>query len=129
MSPARSPALTISPALWPCNCSKPSNRSSNRSLKNRRAKLRRCVSAKHRPPPPSCGGAAKAAPTRTPTERLRRSGDALQQVGLAVQRHHETVDALAPQDRIELRSMHRQLADCAIEVHVGDLPRPLIGAH
>jgi hypothetical protein len=48
MFPVRSPALTISPALWPCNFSEPSNRSSMR----RQARPRQCRSARPRPPRP-----------------------------------------------------------------------------
>lgn len=42
-----------------------------------------------------------------PTKALRRPGDAAQQIDLPVQRHHQTVDAFALQDRMEFRSMYR----------------------
>ena len=46
----------------------------------------------------------------------------VQQVGLAVQRHDQTIDPFASQDRIELGALHCQLADRAVEVDIGDLP-------
>jgi hypothetical protein len=62
--------------------------------------------------------------------RLRRFSCAFaQQVGLAVQCHDQTVDPVAPKDRVELRALYRQLADRAVEIDVGDLPRALVLVH
>src|SRR5258708_6309894 len=58
-----------------------------------------------------------------------RSGHAPQQVDLAIERHDQAVNPLAPKNRTELRALYRQLADCAVEIDVGDLPGTLVLAH
>ena len=60
---------------------------------------------------------------------LGRPGDAPQQVDLAIERHHQAVNPLAPKHRAELRALYRQLADRSVEVDVGDLPGSPILAH
>jgi hypothetical protein len=67
---------------------------------------------------------------REVVDGLRRFGYApAQQVDLAGQRHDQTVDPVAPEDRVEFGALYGQLADRAVEVDVGDLPRALVLAH
>src|SRR5205814_10039537 len=50
-------------------------------------------------------------------------------VDLVVQRLDQSVDAFVLNDRMEFRALRRELADRAVEVYVGDLPRPGVLAH
>src|SRR5436309_1161495 len=55
-----------------------------------------------------------------------RSGE---NVGLAVERGDQAVDAVGSQDRSEFGAAGRYLADCAVEVDVGDKPALAVAAH
>jgi hypothetical protein len=46
-----------------------------------------------------------------------------------MQCHYQTIDPLAPEDRIELRALYRRLADRAVEIDVGDSPRSVVLVH
>src|SRR5439155_4801773 len=88
------------------------------------------VPARHSRAPPLWPGARAVVLPRAPRRGLLRLGDPpAQQIDLAVQRHHEPVDAFTPQYRIEFGAVYRELADRAVEIDVGDLPGALAAAH
>src|SRR5260370_20370145 len=79
---------------------------------------------------PAFAGVTKRVGGSVSIEPLGRPGRGPgEQVGLAVQGRDQPVDALAAQDRAELRPARRQLADRAVEIDVGDQPAVAAAAH